>query len=147
MSDVDALVQFKSGWERSGTGSDGLPLYRSNIIIRMDKPPYLSVERVASDQDFLDHPLPFQLYQKEQAAREASYAEGYPLSMWPAVNEAEFRMLADRDISTVEQLAGLVKRGSSQQGLPARPWRSRSRLRPRPSRPRRPPSTPSGSGA
>jgi hypothetical protein len=119
MNDTPTLVQFKSGWERAGTGTDGLPLYKANIIIRMDRPPYLSVERIAEEQDFIDHPLPFQLFQKESAAREQSYAEGYPLAMWPAVNEAEFRMLADRDITTVEQLALLIKRGASTQNMPA----------------------------
>src|SRR6187431_286186 len=80
----------------------------------MDRPPLLSVERVAEDQDFEDHPMPFKLFQKEQIARKQSYSEGYPLAMWPAVNEAEFRMLVDRDVTTVEQLAGL--RGA--RGLP-----------------------------
>jgi len=109
MNDTPTLVMFKAGWERDGTGSDGLPLYRSNIIVRMDKPPYLSIERVANEDDIRDHPGPFQMFQKEQSARNQSYSEGYPLSMWPAVNEAEFKMLVDRDITTVEQLAGLTK--------------------------------------
>jgi len=113
MSDAAALVQFKAGWERDGTGEDGLPIYRSTIIIRLDRPPYLSVERTASEEDFADHPLPFQLFQKEQAARKQSYSEGYPLSLWPAVGEAEFKMLVDRDITTVEQLAGLHKKHST----------------------------------
>jgi hypothetical protein len=111
MSDTPALVQFKSGWERDGTGADGLPLYRANIIVRMDRPPYLSVERVATEEDIRNFPQPFELFQKEQSGRNQSYAEGYPLSMWPAVNEAEFKMLVDRDITTVEQLAGLHKSG------------------------------------
>jgi hypothetical protein len=109
MNDTPTLVQFKNGWERDGTSPDGLPNYRGNIIVRLDRPPLLSVERVAEQQDFEDYPLPFQLFQKEEAARKQSYAEGYPLCMWPAVNEAEFRMLVDRDITTVEQLAGLRK--------------------------------------
>ena len=107
MNDTPTLVQFKSGWESGGTGDDGLPYYRSTILIRLDRPPLLSVERVADEQDIEDHPMPFKLFQKEQAARKQTYAEGYPLAMWPAVNEAEFRMLVDRDVTTVEQLAGL----------------------------------------
>jgi|SRR6187399_1640994 len=110
MNDTPTLVKFIAGWERDGTGSDGLPIYRSTIKIRLDRPPYLSVERVADESDMAEHPLPFQLFQKEQAARNQSYADGYPLSMWPAVNEAEFKMLVDRDINTVEQLAGLHKK-------------------------------------
>jgi hypothetical protein len=118
MSDqIDALVKFEAGWERDGTSADGLPYYRGNIIVHMDKPPNLGVHRIANEQDFNDHPLPFQLFQKESEARKATYAEGYPLCMWPAVNEAEFKMLVDRDITTVEQLAGLAKRGAAP-GLP-----------------------------
>jgi hypothetical protein len=116
MNDTPTLVQFKSGWERDGTSEDGMPYYRANIIIRMDRPPYLSIQRVVDDNDIAEHPMPFQLFQKEQMARKQSYAEGYPLSMWPAVNEAEFKMLVDRDITTVQQLANLHKRV---QGLPA----------------------------
>ena len=121
MNDTPTLVMFEAGWERDGTGSDGLPLYRSNIIVRMDKPPYLSIERVATEDDIRDHPAQFQLFQKEQSARNQSYSEGYPLSLWPAVNEAEFKMLVDRDITTVEQLAGLhrTSKGSGTNNLPS----------------------------
>lgn len=120
MADTPTLVRFKAGWERDGTGSDGLPLYKANILIRLDRPPYLSVERVATEEDIRDNPMPFQLFQKEQAARSQSYSEGYPLSLWPAVNEAEFKMLTDRDITTVEQLAGMHrdKRGQGDNTLP-----------------------------
>jgi hypothetical protein len=121
MNDTPTLVQFKSGWERFGTSADGLPYYRATIIIRLDRPPHLSVARVASEEDIHENPLPFQLFQKEQAARKQSYSEGYPISMWPAVNEAEFRMLSDRDVTTVEQLAKLHRtgRGSGENNLPA----------------------------
>jgi hypothetical protein len=105
MSETPTLVRFYSGWEPSGQGSDGMPLYKENIMIRLDRPPYLSVTRVSEPDDFLNHPAPFEMYQKEQAARKMTYVEGYPLALWPAVNEAEFKMLADRDIVTVEQLA------------------------------------------
>lgn len=110
MNDTPTLVQFKSGWERYGDGPDGLPYYRANILIRLDRPPTLSVERVAEEEDFRAYPLQFELFQKEQVARKQSYAEGYPLCMWPAVNEAEFRMLVDRDVTTVEQLAKCHKK-------------------------------------
>jgi hypothetical protein len=110
MNDTPTLVQFNAGWERDGTSADGLPYYRQTIRIRMDRPPYLGVERVADEADMAEHPMPFQLFQKEQAARKQSYSEGYPLCMWPAVGEAEFRMLVDRDITTVQQLAGLHKK-------------------------------------
>ncbi len=121
MNDTPTLVQFKAGWERDGVSTDGLPYYRANIIVRMDRPPYLSVERVAEEQDIHDHAMPFQMFQKEQAARKQSYSEGYPLSLWPAVGEAEFKMLVDRDITTVEQLAGLhrTSKGTGLNNMPA----------------------------
>jgi hypothetical protein len=105
MNDTPTLVRFYSGWETAGQGSDGMPLYKENIMIRLDRPPYLSVTRVAESEDFTLHNLAFEMFQKEQAARRANYTEGYPLTLWPAVGEAEFKMCADRDIITVEQLA------------------------------------------
>jgi hypothetical protein len=109
MSDTPTLVRFYSGWETAGTGSDGMPLYKENIMIRLDRPPFLSVTRVAEDEDFIYHSMAFELFQKEQSARKVSYSEGYPLALWPAVSEAEFKMLVDRDIVTVEQLAKAKK--------------------------------------
>lgn len=109
MSETPTLVRFFSGWETAGMGSDGMPLYQENIMIRLDRPPYLSVVRVAEPDDFRDHPIPFELFQKEMSSRKFNYSEGYPLALWPACTEAEFRMLADRDITTVEQLAKAKK--------------------------------------
>jgi len=109
MSETPTLVRFYSGWEPGGTASDGMPLYRENIMIRLDRPPYLSVQRVAEQEDFANHPGPFEMFQKEQAGRKGSYSEGYPLALWPACGEAEFKMLADRDITTVDQLAKAKK--------------------------------------
>jgi len=120
MSDTPTLVRFKPGWEADGVGNDGLPLYRSNILIVLSRPPFLMVERVAEEEDIANYPMQFELFKKENAGRLKSYSEGYPLAMWPAVNEAEFRMLADRDITTVEQLAQLAKKkGSAFEGMPA----------------------------
>jgi hypothetical protein len=82
-----------------------MPVFAENIMVRLDRPPYLSVVRVAEPEDFADHRLAFEMYQKEQAARKQSYTEGYPLALWPAIGEAEFKMLAARDIVTVDQLA------------------------------------------
>jgi len=110
MAETPTLVRFYSGWEDAGAGSDGMPLYRENIMIRLDRPPYLSVTRVAEEDDFHNHPMSFEMFQKEQAARKQTYTEGYPLALWPAIGEAEFKMLADRDIVTVEQLAKLKGR-------------------------------------
>jgi hypothetical protein len=106
MSDTPTLVRFYSGWERDGNGPDGLPTFRQTTRIRLDRPPFLSVEREAEDVDLLDHPEPYALYQKTEAAR--IDVHGYPLALWPACLPHLFQMCAARDIHTVEQLAQLV---------------------------------------
>ena len=109
MSDTPTLVRFYTGWKPSGVGSDGLPNYYETIMVRLDRPPYLSVQREAEPQDFEEHRLAFEVFQKEQASRKVTLAEGYPLVLWPACTEPFFKMLADRDIYTVEQLARAKK--------------------------------------
>src|SRR4029077_13815908 len=106
MSDTYALVCFSSGWERDGNGPDGMPLFRETIRVRMDRPPYLSIEREAEEEDFTDHPGPYALYEKTREARKTIV--GYPLALWPACPPHIFQMCAVRDIHTVEQLAQLV---------------------------------------
>lgn len=106
MSDTPTLVRFYSGWERDGSGPDGLPLYRETVRVRMDRPPYLSIERVAEEADFTDHPGPYELYLKTREARKTIV--GYPLAMWPVCLPHIFQMCAARDIHTVEQLAQTV---------------------------------------
>jgi len=108
MSDTPTLVRFHSGWERDGNGPDGLPLYRETIRVRMDRPPFLSIEREAEEADFADHPGPYELYQKTCEARKKIV--GYPLVLWPACPPHIFHMCAVRDIHTVEQLAQLVSK-------------------------------------
>ena len=108
MSDTPTLVRFYSGWERDGNGPDGLPTYRQTTRIRLDRPPFLSVEREAEDLDILDHPEPYALYQRTEAAR--IDVHGYPLALWPACLPHLFQMCAARDIHTVEQLAQLVSK-------------------------------------
>jgi hypothetical protein len=109
MSDTPTLARFYQGWKHGGTGSDGLPIYYETIMLRLDRPPYLSVQREAEPADFEDHHPAFELFQKEQSSRKVTLVEGYPLTLWPACTEALFRMLADRDIHTVEQLAKMKK--------------------------------------
>lgn len=106
MSDTPTLVRFSTGWERDGSGPDGLPLYRETIRVRMDRPPYLSIEREAEEADFEDHPGPYELFRKTCEARKTIV--GYPLALWPACPPHIFQMCAVRDIHTVEQLAQLV---------------------------------------
>jgi hypothetical protein len=106
MSDGPTLVQFFTGWERDGNGPDGLPCYRETIRVRMDRPPFLSLERVAEEADIADHPGPYELYRKTSEARKEIV--GYPLALWPACPPHVFQMCAARDIHTVEQLAQIV---------------------------------------
>jgi len=101
-------VRFYSGWERDGNGPDGLPLFRETIRIRMDRPPYLSVEREAEEADFVDHAGPLELYKKTCEGRKTIV--GYPLALWPACPPHIFQMCAVRDIHTVEQLAQIVSK-------------------------------------
>ena len=106
MSDTPTLVRFYSGWIRDGNGPDGLPLFRETIRVQMDRPPYLRIEREAEEEDFIDHPGPYELYKKTCEARKAIV--GYPLALWPACPPHIFQMCAVREIHTVEQLAQLV---------------------------------------
>ncbi len=105
MADTPTLARFYSGWKHGGTAADGMPIYYETIMIRLDRPPWLSVQREAEPSDFEDHNMAFELFQKEQKSRKVTLAEGYPLNLWPACTEPLFKMLADRDIHTVEQLA------------------------------------------
>jgi hypothetical protein len=108
MSDAPTLVRFFAGWERDGNGPDGLPLYRETTRVRMDRPPYLSLEREAEEEDIADHPGPYELYKKTCEARKEIV--GYPLALWPACPPHIFQMCAIRDIHTVEQLAQIVSK-------------------------------------
>ena len=108
MSDTPTLVRFSTGWERDGNGPDGLPLFRETTRVRMDRPPYLSIEREAEEADIVDHPGPYALYEKTCEARKQIV--GYPLALWPACPPHIFQMCAVRDIHTVEQLAQTVSK-------------------------------------
>ena len=111
MNDNPTLVRFSDGYEEIGVGKDGLPLYRPQLMIQLDRPPYLSLHRVATDVEIEEYDSAYQLYLKETKGRTSlSLEEGYPLALWPAMREHELRMCAARDINTVEQLAKLVKR-------------------------------------
>lgn len=112
MSDAPTLVRFEAGWEEDGLGKDGLPNCREVVKIQLDRPPYLSITRTATEVDFDDYPEPYLLFQKDQASRKPKDREGYPLAYWPVVNPAELRMLAARDVYTVQQLGRLAARSS-----------------------------------
>jgi hypothetical protein len=119
MSDTPTLVRFYSGWERDGNGPDGLPTFRETVRIRLDRPPFLSVEREAEEVDMLDHPQPYELYKKTCDARKEIV--GYPLALWPACPSHIFQMCAARDIHTVEQLAQLVSKKRRSEAVKAVP--------------------------
>ena len=112
MADTPTLVRFVAGWAEDGTSEDGLPRYRATVQVIKERPPFLRVEREATEEDFEENPGPYQLFQKEQAARATSpTASGFPLALWAAIEPAELKMLSARDIVTIEQLAKRAGRG------------------------------------
>jgi hypothetical protein len=119
MNETPTLVRFITGYTAEGVGEDGLPLYRETVRIQLSRPPYLEVERLATEDDQIEYPHPWRLYQQEQKGRQLDGKAGYPLAMWPAAGPAEVKMCADREIFTVEQLAKLAGRGGDQTVPPA----------------------------
>jgi hypothetical protein len=119
MSDTPTLVRFTTGWERDGNGPDGLPLYRETTRVRMDRPPYLSIEREAEEADIVDHPGPYEMYLKTCAGRKEIV--GYPLALWPACPPHIFQMCVARDIFTVEQLAQTMSKKRRAEALKTMP--------------------------
>ena len=111
MADTPTLARFHLGFEEDGVGKDGMPQYREVLKITLARPPYLEITRVADEQDFDDYPDPYKLFQREQKGKAQTGAEGYPLIMWPALNEADLQSCLIREIYTVEQLALVAKRG------------------------------------
>lgn len=109
MSDNAALVTFYQGWADTHVVSkDGFPAYTDTIMVSIDRPPLLHLERVATKDDFRDHPEEFAAFQAIAKARRNTGEDGYPLVYWPAATAAEVKMLAVRNISTVEDLAKLA---------------------------------------
>ena len=109
MSDHPALITFSEGWALSPEPSpDGLPIYNEAVIIHIERPPLLSLQRAATKQDFADHPAEYEAFQAVRAAKRNVGDDGYPLVYWPAVSAADVQMLAVRNIVTVEQLAKLA---------------------------------------
>lgn len=106
MADTPTLVRFETGWAEHGSSEDGLPRYRETIKVIKERPPFLRVEREATEEDFEENVEPYRLFEKEQAAKAAKPTPtGFPLALWAAVGPAELKMLSARDIVTVEQLA------------------------------------------
>ena len=113
MSDNIALITFVKDYVADGVSADGLPHYRDSVKIIKSVPPHTEVAYVATEQDFEEFPLAYEVFQKEQRAMKQVPTEGggFPLALWPAVTAAELRMLSARDITTIEQLARLADRG------------------------------------
>lgn len=114
MNDTPTLARFSDGWARNGTSKDGLPHYRATVNITLSRPPYLQIDREATEEDFAAYPGPYELFLKEQAGRKKATGgkDGFPLALWPVVSAAELQMLSAREIYTVEQLAKLALRGN-----------------------------------
>jgi hypothetical protein len=106
---VDAFITFYDSFAADGVGPDGLPLFRTVTMIRKAKPPLLQYDEQATDEHFEQFPEPYALYLRQRKARDVEQ-DGYPLSLWPVLDPAELRMLAAREIYTVEKLAALANR-------------------------------------
>ena len=113
-----ALIRFTQGWAEDGVSPDGLPRYRETVRIIKSVPPYTQVEYEATEQDFEENPGPYQMFMKAEGARRLQpHQDGFPLALWPVVSVAQFKMLAARDIVTIEQLAKLADRRADD-GMP-----------------------------
>lgn len=119
MNDTPTLARFHIGWAEDGIGRDGLPLYREQLLITLDRPPLLRITRGVEDDDYENYPGPYAIFQKQQAAMGIHDEEGYPLVMWPACTSAMFMMLSARGVATVQQLAKLAGRGGKDDTMPA----------------------------
>jgi hypothetical protein len=110
MSDQSALIHFSQGWADSHRiSSDGLPIYDDTVMIHIERPPLLNLERVATPEECKQYRQEFEAFQREQKAKSTAVSEsGYPLVYWPVLSPAEVQTLAVRGVYTVEQLANLA---------------------------------------
>jgi hypothetical protein len=110
MSDHPALVHFYQGWANTQQISeDGMPIFIDTVMIQIERPPLLKLNREATKEDFTEHFEEYDAFKRSQAAKDASVGDaGYPLVYWPALSAAEVQMFAVRGIVTLEQLARLA---------------------------------------
>jgi len=110
MSDHPALVHFYQGWaDAHQISEDGMPVYVDTVMIQIERPPLLKLNREATREDFIEHFEEYDAFKRAQAAKDAAVSEaGYPLVYWPALSAAEVQMFAVRGIVTLEQLARLA---------------------------------------
>jgi len=115
MDTIDALVVFSEGLKQDGIGPDGLPLYVDVLKVTLGKPPLTQVQYEAEEAESYIPLAPeaYEKFRKTRDARDTSKVKGYPLAMWPVMSPAELQMLVVRDVLTVEQLAQLTFRPSS----------------------------------
>jgi hypothetical protein len=111
VDDNQAFVRFVRGWAETGISRDGMPSFGETVKIIKEVPPLTKVTYDATEEDFEQFPEAYKVFQREDKGRAAHIsADGYPLVMWPAINQGVLQMCLARDISTVEQLAKLAKR-------------------------------------
>lgn len=107
--EVDALITFYESWRENGIAEDGLPLYEQVVMIRKAKPPLLQIDEVATEDDQDQFPAAWKHFEKTRQVRDLAI-KGYPLALWPVIAPHELKLLAARDIVTVEQLAAFEGR-------------------------------------
>ena len=112
MSDFPALVHFYEGWaDHHEVSTDGFPVYQNTVMIQIERPPLLKLNREAHSDDFANYPEEYEAFKVANRGRDASVAEqGYPLVMWPVLTPADIQIFAARGIYTVESLAKLAGR-------------------------------------
>jgi hypothetical protein len=111
MSDFPALIHFYQGWalDPGKVSGDGLPIYVDTVMIQIEKPPLLKLNRAATKEDFTTYVDEYEVFKNQLKARGAVVADdGYPLVMWPVLSPADVETFAARKIYTVEQLAALA---------------------------------------
>ena len=113
MADTPTLVRFYMGYEEQGTSEDGMPVYVNVEKITLSRPPYLEVNRTATEEEKQLYPDAYRMFRNELGLDRPDI-KGYPLDMWPACPPAERLMLGMRNIYTVEQLAQLALRRNDQ---------------------------------
>lgn len=113
MSDFPALIHFYQGWSHDPikVSGDGLPVYVDTVMIQIEKPPLLKLNRAATPDDFSNYPAEYDAFKNTLKTRNAAIGDsGYPLVMWPVLSPAEVETFAVRSIYTVEELAKLAGR-------------------------------------
>lgn len=107
MSDFPALIHFYEGWaDAHQVSEDGFPTFKTTVMIQIERPPLLKLNREANREDFAIYRDEYDAFKKTIRARDPNVAEkGYPLVYWPALSPADVETFAARGVYTVEALA------------------------------------------